>query len=105
MPAACGVACEVCALKDACGGGCPPGNDEKAVAARLNYIKEKFGMSCPILECAARKGVDFCLRCPDFPCETHYTHGMPFSQKFLDTIKEFKAKAKVEAGAEAGGEA
>ena len=78
MPAACGVACEVCALKDACGGGCPPGNDEEAVAARLNYIK-KFGMSCPILECAARKGVDFCLRCADFPCGTHCEHGMPFS--------------------------
>ncbi|MDF2956773.1 MAG: hypothetical protein OD814_000395 [Candidatus Alkanophagales archaeon MCA70_species_1] len=102
MPAACGVACEVCALKDACGGGCPPGNDEEAVAARLNYIK-KFGMSCPILECAARKGVDFCLRCADFPCGTHYEHGTPFSQKFLDTIKEFKAKVKAEAEAGGGG--
>ena len=101
MPAACGVACEVCALKDACGGGCPPGNDKRA-AERLNYIK-KFGMSCPILECAARKGVDFCLRCADFPCGTHYEHGMPFSQKFLDTIKEFKAKVKAEAEAGGGG--
>jgi len=29
MPAACGIACEVCGFKEVCG-GCPPGTDPKA---------------------------------------------------------------------------
>ena|GEM_PF-4885859 len=68
----------------------------KMPAGRLSHIKEKFGTSCPVLECAMKRGMDFCLRCADFPCGTHYEHGMPFSHRFLDMMKEFKSGVRSE---------
>jgi len=87
MPGACGMACEVCVFKEACG-GCMPGTDPKA-AERLEHLKQELGMSCPMLECATKNKVDYCLRCPQFPCDVAYQE-IPYSKKVLDIFKKFK---------------
>lgn len=87
MPAACGIACEVCGLLETCG-GCLPGTDPKA-PERAEEIKKMMGLPCPVLECAIKKEVDYCLRCSEFPCETHYK-GIPYSKTLLDIFKKFK---------------
>jgi hypothetical protein len=85
MPAACGIACEVCKLKEMCG-GCVPGTDERA-PARLEQLKG-MGLPCPVLECAIKNKVDYCLRCDKFPCDVHY-QGFPYSKNLLDVFKRF----------------
>ena len=87
MPAACGIACEVCGLKDACG-GCVPGTDPNA-PARLEQLKQMLGSPCNVLDCAVKNKVDYCLRCDKFPCEVHY-QGFPYSKGLLDIFKKFK---------------
>ena len=87
MPAACGIACEVCGLKEVCG-GCPPGTDPKA-PERLEKIKQMMGTTCAVLECAMKSNVDYCLSCAEFPCDIHY-QGIPYSKKLLDLFKQFK---------------
>ncbi len=91
MPAACGMACEVCELLNECG-GCPAGTDPK-VGERLEKLKELMGATCPALECAMKKGVDYCLRCKEFPCELLYRSEIPYSKRLLDLIKDFKTRA------------
>ena len=87
MPAACGMACEVCGFKEMCG-GCMPGTDPKA-PERLEKLKQMLGMPCPMLECAVKNKVDYCLRCEKFPCDTAYQE-IPYSKKVLDIFKKFK---------------
>lgn len=90
MPAACGIACEICALheKEMCP-GCAPGNDPKAPAF-METLKG-LDMSCPVLECAIKNKVDYCFRCEKFPCDVHYL-GFPYAKEFLDTWKKFLGK-------------
>lgn len=88
MPAACGVACEVCGVlaKGGCPiDGCVAGNDPRA-PERLEKLKAAVGESCAVLECAIKNKVDYCLRCEKFPCEIHYQE-YPYSRKFLDIFK------------------
>ena len=87
MPAACGIACEVCGFKETCG-GCVSGTDPKA-PERLEKLKQMLGMPCPVLECAVKNKVDYCLRCGEFPCDVHY-QGIPYSKTLLDVFKSFK---------------
>ena len=89
MPAACGIACEVCGLKEVCG-GCLPGTDPKA-PERLEEIKKMMGMPCAVLECAIKNKVDYCLSCEKFPCDIHYQE-FPYSKKLLDVFKKFKER-------------
>lgn len=87
MISACGMACDVCMLREKCG-GCCPGTDPKAPE---RYKKlEAMGLPCPILKCAIERKQDHCLRCPEFPCRTHYDAGIPYSTKLLDLFKKFK---------------
>lgn len=90
MPSACGIACEVCGIKEKglCpfGDGCVPGTDPSAVE-KLEKFKGVMGHACAILECAIEHKVDHCLRCAEFPCEVHYQQGGPYSKKTLDMIK------------------
>lgn len=88
MPAACGMACEVCQFKVMCGGGCFSGTDPKA-SERAKKIREMFGGPCAVLECAIKNKADYCLRCEEFPCDVHYQE-FPFSKKLLDAYKKFK---------------
>ena len=89
MPtAACGINCEVCSLREACG-GCVPGNDPRA-EARMKEIEAMMGAPCPALFCATRRGMDYCLACPDFPCGVLYKWEIPYSKTLLDLIGRFK---------------
>jgi len=88
---ACGMACDICKLKDACGGGCLPGTHEGA-PERQQQIKEKLGETCPILGCAIKNKVDYCLRCDSFPCDLHFQNEVPYSKKYLKAYKSFLKK-------------
>jgi len=64
MPAACGLACEVCRFpaKGLCPiGRCVPGTDPKA-PEKLEKFKTAMGHHCFILECAINKKVDYCFK-------------------------------------------
>ena len=88
MTAACGINCEICGLKDECG-GCPPGTDPGA-NDRADEIVKLFGIRCPVLLCAIEKNVDYCLRCHSFPCDIHYKYNYPYSDLLLDNLKVMK---------------
>lgn len=81
----CGVACDVCKLKllMICS-SCGPGKSQLAKAKRAAQ-ERLLGAPCPILACAALRGVDYCLRdCDLFPCENFAQGPYPFSQSFLN---------------------
>ena len=83
----CGIACEKCRrlLNKTCIiGGCSfEGAEEK-----LKKQREVLGFTCPILECAFRAGVSYCMQdCKNFPCEIYYRFEFPYSKKFLDVMK------------------
>ena len=88
MPAACGIACEVCGLVETCG-GCVSGTASEA-PVRAEEVREMMGAPCPVLECAIKSEVDYCLRCDKFPCELHYKWEIPYSKRLLDILKKFK---------------
>jgi hypothetical protein len=93
MPSACGLACEVCGLRDRglCPiDGCVAGTDPKA-AEKLEKFTAAMGHPCPILECAIKNKVDYCTRCDEFPCEVHYQQEL-YSKKLLDMIKGMLGK-------------
>lgn len=94
LPAACGIACETCWLKDKCG-GCVSGIDPTA-PEKLEYIKEATGAYCPALKCAIERKVEYCLSCDEFPCKVHYKWGIPYSKRILDLHKQFKEQLKEE---------
>lgn len=84
--AACGIACEVCALynQKKCP-GCAPGTD-KGAPAKLKALTE-MGYPCPVLECAIKSQVAYCLSCDKFPCDIHYRRG-PYNKELLDIFKK-----------------
>jgi hypothetical protein len=84
--AACGIACEVCALYDQkkCP-GCAPGTDKEA-PAKLKALTE-MGYPCSVLECAIKSQVAYCLSCDKFPCDIHYRRG-PYKKELLDIFKK-----------------
>lgn len=88
MTAACGIDCEVCGIKDECG-GCVPGTHPEA-PQRSEQIKEIMGAYCPALKCAIENKVDYCLSCDKFPCEVLYKWEIPYSKTLLNLIKNFK---------------
>jgi len=90
MIAACGIACDVCQLKEPCG-GCVSGIDPTC-QQRAAVIREMMGAPCPVLECAIKNKVDYCLSCAQFPCELHYKAQIPYSRRLLDILKKFKAE-------------
>ncbi len=92
MPGACGIACEVCGFRseEVCLGGCVPGTDPKAPELAERF-REPDGEGCPVLECAIKNKVDYCLRCEKFPCNIHF-QGLIYSKRMLDFFKESKQK-------------
>ena len=89
MPAACGIACDICVLheKGMCP-GCAAETDAKA-PAMVEWLKG-IGLSCTVLECAIKNKVDYCLRCENLPCDVLYEAEFPYSKKLLDMFKMFK---------------
>lgn len=87
MPGACGMACEVCVIREKgiCP-GCVAGTDAKA-PEMVEWLKG-VGISCPVLECAIRSKVDYCLRCEKLPCDVLYEAEFPYSKKLLDLFKD-----------------
>ena len=95
MPSACGIACEVCGIREKglCpSDGCVAGTDPQA-PDKLAKFEAAMGHTCAILEHAIEKKVDHCLRCDGFPCDIHYQQGGPFSKQTLDMIKGVLGKA------------
>jgi hypothetical protein len=93
MPAACGLACEVCGIREKVGcpvDGCVAGTDPRA-EEKLEKFKAAMGHPCYILECAIKNNVDYCTRCDQFPCDVHYQQGL-YSQNTLDFLKGFLSK-------------
>ncbi len=84
MTGACGIHCGACRLQvlgvcHPCAAGIGEAKDAK-MAAQV----EKLGHACPILACAAKRGVAYCPRdCADFPCEIHQGGPFPYSEGFL----------------------
>lgn len=82
---ACGINCLVCGLfrQGKCS-PCGPGDSaqgQKKLAAQLTLL----GATCPMLQCAANKGLGHCSAdCEQFPCR-HFSGGpYPYSQGYLD---------------------
>ena len=70
MPATCGLACEVCGFPDKglCPiGRCVAGTDSQA-PQKLERFTAAMGHPCLILQCAIKKGKDYCFQCDEFPC-------------------------------------
>ena len=93
MPAACGIACEVCTFTSACGGVCFPGTDPRS-PKRLEQMRRDYGYNCGVLECAINKRLDYCFQCDEFPCDIHCKVRSPFSKGELDFFKRNKDKQK-----------
>jgi len=90
---ACGINCDVCTAYVA--GKCPIGGCTEGSKAqeKLEQQKRVLGFTCPVLECATRRGISYCLRdCREFPCEVFYKSEMPYSKKFLDIFAHFKPR-------------
>jgi len=93
MPGVCGLSCEVCAFLEhqqcICGSeiGCVAGTDPRAKDIQAKFT-EKLGQPCRVLSCAIDRGVDYCFRCGDFPCDTH--QGFLYHDSFLNWVKENK---------------
>ena len=93
MPAACGLACEVCGIKERVGcplDGCVAGTDPSA-PEKLAKLTAVIGHPCQVLECAMKKKVDYCTRCDEFPCEAHYQRGL-YNEKTLDMFKSILSR-------------
>ena len=79
---ACGINCDVCRLNvlGVCA-SCGPGNSMEA-QQKMAVQARVLGAPCPILECAANRGIDYCLRdCEEFACERFGAY--PFSEGFV----------------------
>lgn len=62
-------------------------------SSKLETQRRVLGFTCPILECAFKKRVDYCSRdCPDFPCEVYYRSQIPYSLSFLNIMKKMLQK-------------
>lgn len=81
---ACGIDCSACRL-NAVGvcSTCGPGRSAEAqtkIAVQLRML----GAPCPILACAEKNAIEYCLRdCLGFPCELFHKGPYPFSDGFL----------------------
>lgn len=93
MPSACGLACEICVLREKglCpADGCVAGTDPRA-PGKLERLKAATGHPCLILKCAIENNIDYCSRCARFPCDIHYQQQI-FSRKILDMVKGILGK-------------
>lgn len=81
---ACGINCDVCRLNvlgmcSTCGSGRSQEAQKKGAAQ-----ERIFGALCPILGCAIRNQVEYCLKdCDSFPCDEFKAGPYPFCQGFL----------------------
>lgn len=91
---ACGINCDACRLNllGICS-TCGPGGSEDALK-KIAAQQRILGASCPILACAARNEVEYCIRdCERFSCDQFGAGPYPFSQGFLNMQKRRRAEA------------
>ena len=80
MVAACGLSCMACPLMKA--GKCKGCASGKEASAEMLEKKP-----CPVLQCAAKKGIDYCgTGCAKF-AECEKLIGHPYAQSFMDMMK------------------
>lgn len=90
---ACGINCDVCRLNvlGICA-TCGSGRSQEA-QRKIDAQERIFGAPCPILACAVKNHVTYCLRdCDKFPCDQFETEPYPFSQGFLIMQKRRRGK-------------
>ena len=90
----CGIDCDVCRLNvlGICS-TCGPGKSKDA-QKKITAQNRIVGAPCPILACAVKNHVDYCLRdCDKFPCDEFGTGPYPFSQRFLNMQKRRRSDA------------
>jgi hypothetical protein len=81
MIAACGLACSTCPLKKA--GKCKGCASGKGASAEMLKMKP-----CPVLQCAAKKQIDYCgTGCKMFP-DCKKLVGRPYAESFLQKVKQ-----------------
>ena len=93
--AACGITCEFCPflVNGKCEmDGCCAGNHKEA-PGKLEKLRSAGTRTCDVLACAISKKVDYCLRCPEFPCDIHYRRS-PYCTVLLEYFKEYSAEHK-----------
>jgi len=79
MVAACGIACSTCPLNKA--GKCKGCSTGKGASAEMLKMKP-----CPVLVCAAKKGIDYCgTGCKMFT-KCKKLVGRPYAESFLAKI-------------------
>ena len=79
--AACGLACGACPLMKA--GKCKGCATGKGASAEMLKMKP-----CPVLQCAAKKGIEYCGRdCKKFT-ECQKMIGRPYAESFMAKIKK-----------------
>lgn len=81
---ACGINCDVCRLhlKRSCS-TCGPGTSAEAQKKQEAQIRI-LGAPCPILDCAQKKRITYCLGdCSSFPCEHFKSGPYPYSEGYL----------------------
>lgn len=81
MVAACGLSCMACPLMKA--GACKGCASGKEATAEMLEMKP-----CPVLQCAAKKEIDYCgTGCEKF-AECEKLIGHPYAQSFMDMMKK-----------------
>ncbi|MFW6161153.1 MAG: DUF3795 domain-containing protein [Planctomycetota bacterium] len=81
MVGACGLSCDACPLKKA--GKCKGCASGKEASAKMLKMKP-----CPVLQCAAKKGIDYCgTGCKKY-ADCKKLIGRPYAQSFMDTMKK-----------------
>ncbi len=101
---ACGINCEACGLhaRRICS-SCGPGRSDEA-KKKLGAQERLLGGTCPILACAATRGVDYCSRdCKDFPCDQFTAGPYPYSKGYLG-MQERRRKERPADRTPSGGE-
>jgi len=98
--AACGINCNVCRLNllgicSTCGSGIDR-DGLKKMAAQERIL----GQPCPILACAVKNHIEYCLRdCDRFPCTEFSSGPYPFSRGYLSMQeRRWKERAAVVRG-------
>lgn len=107
LAAPCGLYCGACSIRSAVGRndskliqqiadglalylGHPVAVEDLNCDGCLSAVRAAPCRECAIRDCAAAKGIDWCSRCPDFPCQiiTDFNNdGLAHHSEVLDSIR------------------
>ncbi len=101
---ACGINCLVCGLfrQGKCG-PCAPGDHPQAQQKLATQLR-LLGGTCPILQCAAQRGIGHCSAdCDLYPCPRYLAGPYPLSKGYLEM--QMRRRGQQQAPAPSGGPA